>query len=56
MKNEAMNISAILLEISFFSNFNIFVGMLLDPTDLFESSKDIFCISDLLLGLRKNEF
>ena len=51
-----MNISAILLEISFFSNFNIFVGMLLDPTDLFESSKDIFCISDLLLGLRKNEF
>ena len=51
-----MNISAILLEISFFSNFNIFVGMLLDPTGLFESSKDIFCISDLLLGLRKNEF
>ena len=30
--------------------------MLLNPTDLFESSEDImFCISDLLVGLRKKE-
>ena len=31
--------------------------MLLGPNDLFESSEDImFCISDLLVGLRKKEF
>ena len=31
--------------------------MLLGPTDLFESSEGImFCVSDLLVGLRKKEF
>ena len=31
--------------------------MLLGPTDLFESSEDVmFCIHDLLVGLRKREF
>ena len=51
------NISANWLEISFFSNYNFFIGMLLGPTDLFESSEDImFCISDLFVGLRKKEF
>ena len=33
MENERINISANWLEISFFSNFNIVVGMLLDPAD-----------------------
>ena len=37
LENEVLNISANLL----FSNFNIFVGMLLGPTDLFEPSEDI---------------
>ena len=56
VKKEMLNISPNLLEMSFFSNFNIFIGMLLNPTDLFESSEDImFCISDLLVGLRKKE-
>ena len=57
VENEMLNISANWLEISFFSNFNIFVGMLLGPADLFESIEDIiFCISDLFVGLRKKEF
>ena len=57
VENEMLNISANLLEISFFSNFNIFVGMMLDPANLFKSSEDImFCISNLLVGLRKKEF
>ena len=31
--------------------------MLLGPTDLYESSEDtMFCISDLLVALRKKEF
>ena len=30
--------------------------MLFGPTDFFESSEDIkFCVSDLLVGLRKKE-
>ena len=42
------------LEISFLSNFNIFKVMLLDPTDVFESSQGIMLgISNLLVGLRK---
>ena len=42
------------LEISFLSNFNIFKLMLLDPTDVFESSQGIMLgISNLLVGLRK---
>ena len=41
----------------FLSNYNIFIGMLLGPTDLFELSKAImFCISDLMVRLRKKEF
>ena len=52
-----LNISGSWLEILFFSKFNIFVGMLLGPTDFFESKEDImFCISDLFLGLRKKQF
>ena len=51
------NLKSFLYLLKFFSNFNIFVGMLLGPNDLFESSEDImFCISDLLVGLRKKEF
>ena len=53
VENEMLNISADLVEISFSSDFNIFVGMLLGSTDLFESSEDMCCISDLFLGLRK---
>ena len=37
------------------NNFNILVGILLDPTDLVESCKDMFCISDLLVGVRKKK-
>ena len=57
VENKMLNISANWLEILFLSNFNIFIGMLLGPTDLFESSEGIlFCVSDLLVGLRKKEF
>ena len=41
---------------SFLSNFNILVGILLGPTDLLESNEDmIFSISDLSVGLIKKE-
>ena len=54
------NISDNWLEISFLSNFDIVIGMLLGQTDLLESSGPsediIFCISDLLVELRKKEF
>ena len=41
---------------SFLSNFNILVGILLGPTDLLESSEDItFSISVLSEGLIKEE-
>ena len=41
---------------SFLSNFNILVGILLGPTDLLESSEDItFSISALSEGLIKKE-
>ena len=41
---------------SFLSNFNILVGILLGPTDLLESSEDItFSISVLSEGLIKKE-
>ena len=57
VENEMLNISGSWLEISFFSKFNIFVGMLLGPTDFFESKEDImFCISDLFVVLRKKQF
>ena len=41
---------------SFLSNFNILVGMLLGPTDLLESNEDMtFSISVLSVGLTKKE-
>ena len=47
-ENNMLNISTNWLEISFLSNFNIFIDMLLGPTDLFEPNEDVmFCISDL---------
>ena len=54
--NEILNISANWVEISFLSSFNILVGMLFGPTDLFEFREGIiFCILYLLVGLRKKE-
>ena len=44
------------LEMSFLSNFDILVGILLGPTDLLESNEDmIFSISVLSVGLIKKE-
>ena len=41
---------------SFLSNFNILIGILLGPTDLLESNEDmIFSISVLSVGLIKKE-
>ena len=41
---------------SFLTNFNILVGILLGPTDLLESNEDmIFSISVLSVGLTKKE-
>ena len=41
---------------SFFSNFNILIGILLVSTNLLESNEDmIFSISDLSVGLIKKE-
>ena len=41
---------------SFLSNFNTLVGILLGPTDLLESIENItFCISVLSVGLTKKE-
>ena len=41
---------------SFLSNFNILVGILLGPTDLLESNEDmVFSISVLSVGLIKKE-
>ena len=41
---------------SFLSNFNILIGILLGPTDLLESNEDmIFSISDLSVVLIKKE-
>ena len=40
---------------SFLSNFNILIGILLGPTDFLESNEDmIFSISDLSVGLNRN--
>ena len=56
VEDEMLNISVNWLEISFSSNVYIFIGIQLGATDLFESSEDImFCISELLVGLRKKE-
>ena len=55
-EKEILNISDSWLEMSFLSNFNILVGILLGPTDLLESNEDmIFSISDLSVGLIKKE-
>ena len=41
---------------SFLSNFNTLVGILLGPTDLLEANEDIiFSISVLLAGLKKKK-
>ena len=53
VENEMLKISANWLEISLLSDFNIFIGMLLGPTDLSELRKDTFCFSDVLVGLKK---
>ena len=54
MENVMLNISANWVELSFVSSFNILIGILLGPTDLFEFRENIiFCISSLLVGLKK---
>ena len=60
-EKEILNISDSWLEMSFLSNFNmntisrnIFVGILLGPTDLLEPNEDLtFSISVLCVGLTK---
>ena len=44
------------LEISFLSNFNILVGILVDPTDSLESNENMTSsVSVLSVGLKKEE-
>ena len=53
---EILNISDRWLEMSFLSNFNILVGILVSPTDLLESNEDMtFFISILSVALVKKE-
>ena len=53
-EKEILSISDSWLEMSFLSNFNILVGILLGPTDLLESNEGIiFSISVLSVGLKK---
>ena len=53
---EILNISGSWLEMSFLSNFNTLVGILLGPTDLLESNEDmIFSISDLSVAFTKKK-
>ena len=55
--NDILKISASWQEISFFSNFNILVGMMLGPADWVESSEDMMrATSCLSVGLKKNSF
>ena len=55
-ENKILNISDIWLEMSFLSNFNTLVGILLGPTDLLESNEHMaFSISVLSVGFTKNE-
>ena len=55
-EKEILNISDSWLEMSFLSNFNILIGILLGPTDLLESNEDmIFSISVLSVGLIEKE-
>ena len=56
MTPEEKDIKYFRLKMSFLSNFNILVRILLGPTDLLESSDDmIFSISVLPVGLTKKE-
>ena len=55
-ENEIWNSSDSWLEMSFLSNFNILIGILLGSTDLLESNEDmIFFISILSVGLMKKK-
>ena len=55
-EKEILNISDSWLQMSFLSNFNILIGILLGPTDLLESNEDmIFSNSVLSVGLVKKE-
>ena len=55
--NNILKLSTSWQKISFLSNFSILVGMLLGPTNLLESSKDIMrAISSLSSGLTKINF
>ena len=55
-EKEILNISDTWLEMSFLSDFNILVGILLDPTDFLESNEDMtFSASALSVGLTKKE-
>ena len=55
-EKEILNISDSWLEMSFLSNFNILVGILLGPTDLLESNDDmIFTISVLSVAFTKKK-
>ena len=50
VENEMLNVSTNPLEISFLSSFIVSIGMLLDPSNLFESIENIiFCIYDFVL-------
>ena len=56
MTPEEKDIKYFRLKMSFLSNFNILVRILLGPTNLLESSDDmIFSISVLPVGLTKKE-
>ena len=55
-EKEILNISDTWLEMSFLSNFNMLVGILLGPSDLIDSNEDIkFSIPVLSVGLPKKE-
>ena len=55
-EKEIIDLSDRWLQMSFLSNFNILVAILLGPTDLLESSEDMtFSIFVLSVGLTKKE-
>ena len=55
-EKERLKISTSCIEISFFSNFNILVGILFGPEDLLSLSEDIMEItSSLSVGVIKKE-
>ena len=57
MEKEILNISDSLLELSSLSKFNTSVGILLGPTDLLESKKDVtFSISVCQWDLQKRKY